>query len=438
MIASRALRWIALFFGTTLAASAAANGPSLVVDLDSGKVVHQDRPTTPWYPASVTKLMTVYVALQAIREGKASLETVLTVSPEAAAMPPSKMGFRPGTEITLDNALKIIMVKSANDVSVTIAEGLAGSVEGFAERMNAASRGLGMKESRWVNPHGLPDDAQQTSARDMAILARALLRDFPEHRSLFQIEAIQFGRRIMANHNGLIGRYAGADGMKTGFICSSGFNVVATATRNGRRLITVVFGSRNAAERTLKAADLFDYGFAHGPGLLAPSVEQLPPAASLTPVNLRPYICGGAGPMPGESDAVESPIEANAGGNPVAGLFTPPNALAFAGGSVGQKRALGPRAKLTPVQVWTGRTPPAPGAVADVPAAPTKKGRRAAKKAAPKAPKQAAVGKADLKKSPSILEEKKPAAKAAPKAKPAAKKPPASPAKKPAKAAQAK
>ena len=191
MIASRALRWIALFFGTTLAASAAANGPSLVVDLDSGKVVHQDRPTTPWYPASVTKLMTVYVALQAIREGKASLDTVLTVSPEAAAMPPSKMGFRPGTEITLDNALKIIMVKSANDVSVTIAEGLAGSVEGFAERMNAASRGLGMKESRWVNPHGLPDDAQQTSARDMAILARALLRDFPEHRSLFQIEAIQ-------------------------------------------------------------------------------------------------------------------------------------------------------------------------------------------------------------------------------------------------------
>ena len=183
---------------------------------------------------------------------------VLTVSDSAAAQPPSKMGFKPGTQIRVDNALKILMVKSANDVAATIAENIGGSIEGFAERMNAEAQRLGMRDSHFANPHGLPDERNQTTARDMAVLARALLLEFPDHQDLFHIGAIQFGRRIMRNTNGLIGRYPGADGMKTGFICSSGFNVVASATRNGRHLITVVFGAPSANERTMIAADLFD------------------------------------------------------------------------------------------------------------------------------------------------------------------------------------
>ena len=139
--------------------------------------------------------MTTYVALDKVRAGKARWITLLTVSEDAAALPPSKMAFKPGTQVTLDNALKIIMVKSANDVAATIAENLGGSIDGFAALMNDAAARLGMRESHFVNPHGLPDDRQQTSARDMAILARALLREFPEQEDLFHIGAIQFGRR---------------------------------------------------------------------------------------------------------------------------------------------------------------------------------------------------------------------------------------------------
>ena len=161
--------------------------------------------------------------------------------------------------------------------------------------MNAASRRLGMTQSSWVNPNGLPADEQITSARDMAILARAILRELPEYEMYWHIPAIKFGRRVMRNTNGLIGRYPGADGMKTGFICASGFNVVASATRNGRKLIVVVFGSRSGAVRSEKAAQLFEKGFASG-GLswLMPSlgtVDALQPIAAAPP-NLRDEMCG--------------------------------------------------------------------------------------------------------------------------------------------------
>lgn len=356
MQASRAVRFVAFLVGVTVAGSAvAANTPALVIDADSGKVLFAERATDPWYPASITKLMTTYVALSAVRSGRVSLDTPLTVSDVAHAMPPSKMGFPPGTELTLDNALKIIMVKSANDIAVAIAEGVGGSVDGFADMMNASAQRLGMQESRFVNPHGLPDDRQQTSARDMAILGRALLREFPEYQNYFQIGAIKFGRRIMKNHNGLIGRYAGADGMKTGFICASGFNVVASATRNGRRLITVVMGSTSASERTIKAAALFDHGFGSF-GWAAPTVEQLPASALHSPPNMRPYICERRGPMPAEEDA-QAALGPQQQGSGSDGGVVPPGALAFA--SSGSARpTLGPRAHFEPIRVWTGRTPP--------------------------------------------------------------------------------
>src|SRR5215213_4464529 len=165
MIASRALRCVSFLIGLLGAGTAFAASPGIVVDVDSGKVLYAERATDPWFPASITKLMTTYVALDMVRTGRASMDQLVTVSPEAAAQPPSKMGFKPGMQITLDNALKIIMVKSANDISAAIAENLGGSVEGFAAMMNEASARLGMRESRWVNPHGLPDEGQQTSAR---------------------------------------------------------------------------------------------------------------------------------------------------------------------------------------------------------------------------------------------------------------------------------
>jgi D-alanyl-D-alanine carboxypeptidase len=309
-----------------------------------------------------------------VQEGKVKLDTLLTVSENAASQPPSKMAFRPGTQITLDNALKIIMVKSANDVATTIAEGIGGSVEGFARMMNDAAWRIGMRESHWTNPHGLPDPAQHTSARDMAILGRALLRDFPEHRGLFQLSAIKLGRRVMANHNGLIGRYPGADGMKTGFICSSGFNVVASATREGRRLITVVMGSPSAAERTHKAADLFDRGFSTSTffSFGGRTLEDLPASAASGPPDMRPVICGGRRGTPSEDDAapVQAAASANAE-NPIA--FAAPGFAAM-GGSVAGPRKLGPRAPLQPVLVWTG---PAPGSnVADDEEPQPRKGRR--------------------------------------------------------------
>ena len=216
-----------------LGAASAQATPYLVVDADSDQVLMQNEATAPWYPASLTKLMTVYVALDAVRNGKLTLDTPLIMSARAARMPPSKMGFRPGTQVTLDNALKMLMVKSPNDVAVMVAEGVSGSVEAFADDMNADAQRLGMHESHFVNPNGLHNPDHVSSARDMAIVARALLREFPDHADLFSIGAIQLGRQYIPNHNGLLGRYPGADGMKTGFTCPAGFNVVASANHSG-------------------------------------------------------------------------------------------------------------------------------------------------------------------------------------------------------------
>ena len=260
-----------------LGVASAQATPYLVVDADSGQVLIDNEATAVWYPASLTKLMTVYVALDAVRNGRLTLDTPLIMSLRAARMAPSKMGFRPGTEVTLDNALKMLMVKSPNDVAVMVAEGVSGSVEAFADEMNAAGQRLGLHESHFVNPNGLHDPAHVSSARDMAIIARALLREFPDHADLFSIGALQLGNQYIANHNGLLGRYPGADGMKTGFTCPAGFNVVASANHGGRRLIVVVLGSPSTRSRNQEAADLFDRGFAMGAG--TESLDSLPPGA---------------------------------------------------------------------------------------------------------------------------------------------------------------
>lgn len=267
----------------------------LLIDANSGKVLQADNATLPWHPASTSKLMTTYVTLQAIKEGRIGLDTLLTVSPRAVSQTPSKMGFPAGIQLTVDNALKMMLVHSANDIAVVLAEGIDGSVEKFAEEMNLTSQRLGMVQSNWVNPNGLPDDAQISSARDLGILARALIRDFPEFDSYWHIPSIKFGRRVMRNYNKLLAEYPGADGMKTGFICASGFNLVASATRGNRRLIAVVLGAPSGAVRTTKAASLLERGFNSSTlAWLLPSlgtVDALQPIKA-DPPDLRDQTCG--------------------------------------------------------------------------------------------------------------------------------------------------
>jgi D-alanyl-D-alanine carboxypeptidase len=157
---------------TAAASARAGTEATLLVDAETGKVLHAENATMPWYPASTSKLMTVYVTLQAVKAQRITLDTLFTVTARAASQPPSKIGFKPGTKITVDNALKILMVKSANDMAVVLAEGVSGSVENFSAEMNTTSKNLGMTQSSWVNPNGLPADEQISSARDLAILAR--------------------------------------------------------------------------------------------------------------------------------------------------------------------------------------------------------------------------------------------------------------------------
>jgi D-alanyl-D-alanine carboxypeptidase len=262
-------------------ASHAFANPALVIEMPSGAILYEDHATEPWYPASVTKLMTVFVALSAVRDHRIAFDTPLVVSARAAMMPPSKMGFRPGSLVTLDNALKMLMVKSANDIAVVIAEGVSGSVEAFAEDMNSTARELGLTQSHFVNPNGLPNPEHVSSARDLAILARALYLTFPEQANLFNIGALRLGDQIIPNHNNLLGRYPGADGMKTGFTCAAGWNLVASASRDGRKLIAVILGAPNLRSRTIMAAALFDRGFA---GIDRPS-KSLADLAAQTSMN---------------------------------------------------------------------------------------------------------------------------------------------------------
>src|SRR6476646_6779223 len=291
----------------------------LLIEASTGKVLPAENATYPWYPASVTKLMTAYTTLRSVKEGRISFNTLLTVSRNAAAQQPTKMGFKVGTTVTVDNALKMLMVKSANDIAVTIAEGVGGSLEGFADLMNANARRLGMTQSNFVNPNGLPAENHVTSARDLAILARALIKEFPEYDSYWHISSIRYGNRVMRNYNSLIYRYPGADGMQTGFICASGYNVVSSATRNGRRLIAVVLGSWSGAVRAQKAAQLLERGFSSaGLSWLTPSLGTVDALAPIDaqPPNLREEMCGGHRRKPPSEENEEEPEEAAASGEP--------------------------------------------------------------------------------------------------------------------------
>ena len=238
----------ALLLTTGLAANTTLANPRMLVDVNTLKVIEHEDAFQRWYPASLTKLMTAYTVFRAIKAGELTLESPVTMTKNAAAEPPSKMYFKPGQKMTLDSALKIILVKSANDVAVAIAESVGGSEQGFVNRMNAEAARIGMSSSHFINPHGLPGKGQYTTARDLAVLAVTLKREFPQYASYFSLEGFTTGKKQYPNFNMLIGRFDGADGMKTGFICASGFNQVSSATRNGRSVVSVVLGSDSLAD----------------------------------------------------------------------------------------------------------------------------------------------------------------------------------------------
>lgn len=279
-------------FLAALAAFPAQANPRLLFDATDGRVIAHEEAFQRWYPASLTKLMTAYVAFRAIAAGELQLDSPITISKKAAKEPPSRSGFKPGTVLTADNALKLMLVRSNNDIAMAIGENVGGSEEAFAERMNAEAGRLGMMDTHFVNPNGLHDPEQYTTAHDIGLLVMALRRDFPQYMGYFSIEGLLLGKKTLTNFNLLVGRYEGAEGMKTGFICPSGFNLVAAATRNGRTLVAVVLGEASATARADAAAALLDQGFA-SPDAAGDTLAMLGRYGyeASSPRNVRDQIC---------------------------------------------------------------------------------------------------------------------------------------------------
>ena len=357
-----------------LSVSRAEATPAVSMDVATGDVLYQQDATQLWFPASTTKLMTVYVALSAVRDHQIAMNTPLVVSARAHKMPPSKMGFPVGTQVTLDNALKMLLVRSANDIAITVAEGIAGSVEAFADDMNRAAAQLGMRESHFVNPNGLPASDHYSSARDMAVLARALYAEFPDQAPLFNLGELSLGAELIPNHNNLLGRYPGADGMKTGFTCAAGFNVVASAFRDGRRVVVVVFGAPSVPTRTEKVAALFDRAFANIDRPSGP-ISALPASTVAGPPDMHGLVCQGArvrliAQFQSEVQQLDEPLQPGGTGIGLPAL-NPAGAMLF--GSV-SPNAPGPTAEhiarmptpiYDPVPVRIGADPGYTGVVAE-------------------------------------------------------------------------
>jgi len=258
-------RWVflSLFVAAlVLPGQAWARYASIVIDTATGQVLHETNADTRNYPASLTKMMTIYLAFEALEKRKFRMGQRLKVSRRAARMPASKLGLKRGQTILVEDAILSLIVKSANDSAVVIAEALAGTESKFARRMNRKAKALGMTRTSFRNASGLPNRRQLSTARDMARLAQAMIADFPQFYRYFSERDFTFRGRTYKSYNRLLTKYDGVDGLKTGYTRASGFNLAASAVRNGQRLITVVFGGRSASRRDRHVARLFDRGFA--------------------------------------------------------------------------------------------------------------------------------------------------------------------------------
>ena len=266
--------------------------PQLLVDMQSGDVLYATAAGVPWHPASLTKLMTAYVAFEAIAEKRVSLDTRVTMSQNAVGQAPGRSGLLAGDSVNLKDALYIMIVKSANDMAVAIAETLDGSTEAFAGEMNLTAQKLGLTATHYNNPNGLPDDGQVTSARDLAVLAIDLRRTFPEYDAIFSTQMVTIGKTNLRTNNELLARFAGTTGMKTGYICASGLNIVATVQRGGRELMAVVLGGSSARERDQTAAQMILAGFSGQYPSTGKSVVTIANQIGTPPVDMKPLLCG--------------------------------------------------------------------------------------------------------------------------------------------------
>lgn len=252
----------ALCFFLLANASLAAPYAAVVIDARTGEVLHARNADARLHPASLTKMMTLYVAFDAVERGEIGLDTKVKVSRFAASEPPSKLGLKPGQKIAFRYLIRAAAVKSANDASTAIAEAISGSEAAFARRMTETARKLGMKNTTFKNAHGLTQSGHMSTARDMTLLGRRLFFDFPAYYNLFSRKSTHAGVREVANTNRkLLSRYKGADGIKTGYTSAAGFNLVASAQRGDKHVIATMFGGRTAATRNARVAELLDMGF---------------------------------------------------------------------------------------------------------------------------------------------------------------------------------
>ncbi|MDT8274705.1 MAG: D-alanyl-D-alanine carboxypeptidase family protein [Roseomonas mucosa] len=235
---------------------------SIVIDARSDQALSAANADEPRYPASLTKMMTLYLLFEALRDGRMTLDSRMVMSAEAASQSPSKLGIPPGSSISVEQAILALVTLSANDVAWMIGETLGGSNDRFAQMMTQKARQIGMTNTVFRNANGLPDFQQVTTARDMAALGRRLYIDFPNRYHYFSTPEFRYGGRRVRSHNRMIGTYEGVDGIKTGFISASGFNIVTSAQRQGQRLVVAVFGGSTWVERDRHAAALLDDGFA--------------------------------------------------------------------------------------------------------------------------------------------------------------------------------
>ena len=253
---------LALTIVCALFEQAEARVASIVIEAKSGRVLHALNADTRNYPASLTKMMTLYLVFDALKEGSLSLDERLPVSNRAAGMSPSKLGLQPGKTIRTEDAILSLITKSANDAAVVLAERIGGTEIEFARLMTAKAASLNMNNTNFRNASGLPNRHQLSSARDMATLSQALFFDHPDYYQYFDTQTFSYGGRKYTNHNRLLKKLAGTDGIKTGYIRASGFNVAASTERNGVRLITVVFGGQTGDLRDHRAVKLTEKAFA--------------------------------------------------------------------------------------------------------------------------------------------------------------------------------
>jgi D-alanyl-D-alanine carboxypeptidase len=235
---------------------------AIVIDADNGNILHEVDANQPWFPASLTKVMTLYMTFDALKEGQISLHDTLTASWHAASQPNSKLGLRQGEKLTARDAILAVITRSANDAAVVLGEELGGTEENFGAMMTAKAHSLGMSSSRFMNATGLPNGLQVTTSRDLAILAWRIQRDFPAYYQFFSAQSFDYKGTTLRSINAFVKNYPGAEGMKTGFTCGSGYNLMASAHQNGQRLIGVVLGGMTSKERYQLMTQIMDTSFA--------------------------------------------------------------------------------------------------------------------------------------------------------------------------------